>query len=123
MNTKMIDEMADKLKFAVALLLLVAGVAGFYLLAEQPMILRVLSVLAGVFAGAGVAWFTQPGQRFFAFSQESLAEAKKVAWPTRKETMQTTGAVFAFVLMMAIVLWIADKSLEKILYDWVLGWR
>jgi preprotein translocase subunit SecE len=115
--------MADKLKFAVALLLLVAGVAGFYLLADQPMILRVLSVLAGIFAGAGVAWFTQPGQRFFAFSQEALAEAKKVAWPTRKETMQTTGAVFAFVLVMAIVLWVADKSLEKVLYDWVLGWK
>ncbi len=118
-----IDEMADKLKFAVALLLLVAGVAGFYLLAEQPMIVRVLSVLGGVFAGAGVAWFTQPGQRFFAFSQEALAEAKKVAWPTRKETMQTTGAVFAFVLVMAIVLWVADKGLEWVLYDLVLGWR
>jgi preprotein translocase subunit SecE len=115
--------MADKLKFAVALLLLVAGIAGFYLLAEQPMIVRVLSVLAGVLAGAGVAWFTEPGQQFFSFSQEAVTEAKKVAWPSRKETLQTTGAVFAFVLLMAIALWIADKSLEWVLYDLVLGWK
>lgn len=115
--------MADKLKFAVALLLLVAGIAGFYLFAEQPLIVRVLSVLAGVVAGAGVAWFTEPGQRFFSFSQEAVTEAKKVAWPSRKETMQTTGAVFAFVLLMALALWIADKSLEWVLYDLVLGWK
>jgi preprotein translocase subunit SecE len=115
--------MADKLKFAAALLLLVAGVAGFYLLAEQPMILRVLSVLAGVAAGAAIAWFTEPGQRFFVFSREAVAEAKKVAWPTRKETMQTTGIVFAFVLIMAVVLWITDKGLEWVLYDLVLGWK
>jgi preprotein translocase subunit SecE len=115
--------MADKVKFVAALLLLIAGVAGFYLLAEQPMILRVLSVLAGVAAGAGVAWFTEPGQRFFAFSQEAATEAKKVAWPSRKETLQTTGAVFAFVLVMAIMLWVADKSLEWVLYDLVLGWK
>jgi preprotein translocase subunit SecE len=115
--------MADKLKFALALLLVIAGIAGYYFLSEQPTILRVLSVLAGIVAGVGVAWFTQGGQRFFVFSQDSLAEAKKVAWPTRKETMQTTGAVFAFVLVMAIVLWIADKSLEYVLYDLILGWK
>ena len=115
--------MADKLKFAVALLLLVAGIAGFYLLAEQPLVLRVLSVLAGATAGGVIAWFTGPGQRFFVFSQEAVAEAKKVAWPTRKETMQTTGMVFAFVLLMAVALWIADKSLEWVLYDLVLGWK
>jgi len=115
--------MADKLKFAVALLLLIAGLAGFYLLGDQPMILRVLSVLAGLGAGVAVAWFTEPGQRFIVFGREAIAEAKKVAWPTRKETMQTTGIVFGFVLIMAVVLWIADKSLEWVLYDLVLGWK
>mgnify|MGYP001613836838 CR=1 FL=1 len=115
--------MADKLKFALALLLLVAGVAGFYLLGEQPMILRVLSVLAGLAASVAVAWFTEPGQRFFVFGQEALTETRKVAWPTRKESIQTTGVVFAFVLLMAVMLWIADKSLEWVLYDLVLGWK
>ena len=115
--------MADKIKFALALLLLAAGLAGFYLLGEQPMILRVLSVLAGLGTGAVVAWFTEPGQRFFAFGKEATAETKKVVWPTRKETLQTTGAVFGFVVLMALFLWIADKGLEWVLYDLVLGWK
>ncbi len=115
--------MADKLKFMLALLLLAAGVAGFYLLREQPMILRVLSVLAGLGAGVAVAWFTEPGRRFFDFAQDAVAETKKVVWPSRKETMQTTGIVFAFVLVMAIVLWVTDKSLEWVLIDLVLGWK
>ncbi|QDX82562.1 preprotein translocase subunit SecE [Denitratisoma sp. DHT3] len=115
--------MADKIKFVLALLLIAAGVVGFYLLAEQPMILRVLAVLAGVAVGAGVAFFTEPGRRFFAFGRESVVEAKKVVWPTRKETMQMTGAVFGFVLVMAVILWVTDKGLEWVLYDLVLGWK
>ena len=115
--------MADKLKFMLALLLLAAGVAGFYLLGEQPMILRVLSVLVGLGAGIVVAWFTEPGRRFFDFAQEAVVETKKVVWPSRKETMQTTGIVFAFVLAMAIMLWMTDKGLEWVLYDLVLGWK
>ncbi len=115
--------MADKLKFMLALLLLAAGVAGFYLLGDQPTILRVLSVLAGLGAGIAVAWFTEPGRRFFDFSREAVVETKKVVWPSRKETVQTTGIVFAFVLAMAVVLWMTDKGLEWVLYDLVLGWK
>lgn len=115
--------MGDKIKFALALLLVAAGVAGFYLLAEQATILRVLPVLGGLLAGAAVAWFTEPGQRFFAFSRESWTETKKVVWPSRKETVQTTGAVFAFVVIMAVFLWLTDKSLEWVFYDLILGWK
>jgi len=115
--------MADKIKFALALVLLAAGVAGFYLLSGQAMILRVLAVLAGVALAAAAAWKTEPGQRFFVFSQEAGLEAKKVVWPTRKETIQTTGAVFAFVLAMAVFLYLTDKGLEWALYDLVLGWK
>ena len=115
--------MADKLKFALALLLLVAGVAGFYLLAERAMILRVLAVLAGVGISGLVAWQTEPGRCFFGFAREATVEAKKVVWPTRKETMQATAMVFAFVFVMAVFLWLTDKSLEWVLYDLVLGWR
>jgi len=115
--------MADIIKFALALLLVAAGIAGFYLLGDAALILRVLSVLAGVIAGVAVVWFTAPGQRFFAFSQEAWTETKKVAWPSRKETMQTTGIVFAFVVVMAIFLWLTDKSLEWVLYDLILGWK
>jgi len=115
--------MADKLKFSLAVLLLVAGVAGFYLLAEQPMILRVLAVLAGGALGVVVAWQTEPGRRFIGFARDASGEAKKVVWPSRKETVQTTGLVFAFVVVMAVFLWLTDKGLEWVLYDLVLGWR
>jgi len=115
--------MADKIKFALALLLLVAGLAGFYFLAEQAMIVRVLVILVGIGACTAVAWQTEPGQVFFGFAQEATNEAKKVVWPTRKETLQTTGLVFAFVVVMAFFLWLTDKSLEWVLYDIVLGWR
>lgn len=115
--------MADKLKFALALALLAAGVVGFYLLSEQPLVLRVLSVLAGVGASVAVAWFSEPGRRFVEFARESITETKKVVWPSRKETVQTTGLVFAFVVVMAIFLWLTDKSLEWVLYDLVLGWK
>ncbi len=115
--------MADKLKFGLAIALVIAGIAGFYLLSEQALILRVLSVLLGIGAGAAVAWFTEPGREFALFGKDAIGEAKKVAWPSRKETLQTTGAVFAFVVVMAVFLWITDKSLEWVFYDLILGWR
>lgn len=115
--------MADKLKFALALALVAAGVVGFYLLSEQALVLRVLSVLVGVAAGAAVAWQSEPGRRFADFARDAITETKKVVWPSRKETVQTTGLVFAFVVIMAVFLWLTDKSLEWVLYDLVLGWK
>jgi preprotein translocase subunit SecE len=115
--------MADKIKFVLALVVLVAGLAGFYLLSEQAMILRILVVLAGVALAIAVAWKTEPGQHFYNFANESVIEARKVVWPSRKETVQTTAMVFAFVVVMALFLYITDKSLEWVLYDLVLGWK
>ena len=115
--------MADKIKVAIAVLLLVAGIAGFYYLSESAMVLRVASVLAGLVASAAVGWTTAPGKEFFLFAQEAVVETKKVVWPTRKESFQTTGAVFAFVVAMAVFLWITDKGLEYVIYDLFLGVR
>ena len=113
----------DKAKLAAAVALVAAGVWGYYWLAESALVLRVLAVVAGVAAGAAVAWFSAPGREFAVFAGEAVAEVKKVVWPTRKETIQTTGAVFAFVVVMAIFLWISDKTLEWVLYDLILGWK
>jgi preprotein translocase subunit SecE len=110
-------------KLVIAGALLAAGIAGYYLLADQALVLRVLAVIGGVLAGAGAAWFTAPGKTFTAFARESIVEVKKVVWPTRKETIQTTAAVFAFVVVMAVFLWISDKTLEWVLYEVVLGWK
>jgi preprotein translocase subunit SecE len=110
-----------KLVFAGALV--VAGIVGYYWLVDAALILRVLSVIAGLAAGAVVAWFSAPGREFAVFAGEAVAEVKKVVWPTRKETIQTTAAVFAFVVVMAVFLWLSDKTLEWVLYDLVLSWK
>ena len=113
----------DKVKLGLAVLLVIAGLAAFYYFGTHALVLRVLYVLAGLLAGAAVAWLTAPGQEFFVYARESWAETKKVVWPTRKEATQTTAAVFGFVFIMAVFLWVADKSLEWVLYDLILGWK
>ena len=88
-----------------------AGVWAFYAVAEQPTIIR-LAVLAGSFSLAAlVMWFTTAGREFLVFSRESWDEAKRVVWPSRKEALQTTGIVFAFVFVMAMFLWLIDAGL------------
>jgi preprotein translocase subunit SecE len=116
--------MIDKVKLTIAAALVVAGIWAYYWLGEgTALVLRILAVVAGIAAGAAVAWFSEPGRQFAAFASESVAEVKKVVWPTRKETMQTTAAVFAFVVVMAVFLWLSDKTLEWVLYDLILGWK
>ena len=103
--------MLDKIKLAAAAALVVAGVWGFYHFSDTAAVLRVLMVLGGLVAAGAVAWLSEPGKHLFAFGQEAWAEAAKVSWPTRKETLQMTGIVFAFVTVMAIILFGIDSSL------------
>jgi preprotein translocase subunit SecE len=100
--------MADKIKLVIALLLVAAGVAGFYVLADQALVVRILVVLAGVGAAMGVLWTSPTGKQGFEFAREAVIETRKVVWPTRKETVQTTAVVFLMVLVMAAFLWIVD---------------
>lgn len=103
--------MAEKIKIVFALLLVVAGVAVFYYFSDKAMIVRVGAVLAGLVAGAVLALTTEMGRRFKVYAQESVEETRKVVWPTRKETLQTTAIVFVFVVIMALFLWVVDGSL------------
>ncbi len=103
--------MLDKIKLAAAAGLVVAGVWAFYHFSDTASVLRVLMVLGGLLAAAGVAWLSEPGRQLFAFGQEAWAEAAKVSWPTRKETVQMTGIVFAFVTVMALILFGIDSTL------------
>ncbi len=122
-NVETVTPMADRIKVGVAILVFVAGLAGFYLLADAPLVARIGSILVGLVLGLAIAWFSEPGRRFISYARESVGEARKVHWPTRKETVQMTAIVFGFVLIMAIFLWLTDKSIEWILYDLILGWR
>jgi preprotein translocase subunit SecE len=103
--------MVDKIKLLVAFLLVVAGIAGYYYLHDSPSVLRLVSILVGLLLAAGVAWTSESGRRFFIFGRDSVAEAKRVVWPTRKETIQTTAVVIAFAVTMALFLWAVDASL------------
>jgi preprotein translocase subunit SecE len=122
-NVDTVTSVADRLKFVVALAVVIAGLVGFYVLEGQPAIARVGSVLAGLLVGAAIAAWSEPGRRFFAFSRDSWNETRRVVWPSRKETVQMTTTVFVFVIIMAIFLWLVDKTLQLALYDWFLGWR
>jgi preprotein translocase subunit SecE len=114
---------ADKAKLAVAGLLVVGAVIAFYALGKQDLWLRVVTLLLLMIAAVGVFFTSEPGKALMAYGRDSSREVKKVVWPTRKEAMQMTGYVFAFVFVMALFLWLTDKTLEWVLYDLILGWK
>ncbi|MEF7615309.1 preprotein translocase subunit SecE [Aquincola sp. MAHUQ-54] len=114
---------ADKAKLAVSGVLVVGAVAAFYLLAAQPLWLRVIALLLLLAAAVGIFLVSENGKQLIAFAQDSVRETRKVVWPARKEAIQMTGYVFVFVFVMALFLWLTDKTLEWALYDLVLGWR
>ena len=103
--------MADKIKLIIAFFLVAAGIAGFYYLRDSATVIRLVSLLIGVLLAMGVTWTSEPGKRFFVFARDSVAEAKRVVWPTRKETLQTTGIVILFAITMALFLWAVDATL------------
>jgi preprotein translocase subunit SecE len=114
---------ADKAKLATAALLVVGAVVAFYMLGQQDLWLRVVALLALMVAAVATFFTSEPGKQLIAYGQDSIREVKKVVWPTRKEALQMTGYVFAFVVVMALFLWLTDKTLEWVLYDLVLGWK
>lgn len=122
-NVETVTSKADLVLVTLAVLAAVAGVLGFTFLTEQPTLARVGVLIGGLVVAIVIAWFSQSGKRFLAYARESYEETKRVVWPSRKETVSTTGIVFGFVVIMAIFLFLVDKSLEWILYDALLSWR
>jgi preprotein translocase subunit SecE len=113
----------DKAKLAGAALLAVAGVVAFYALGQQSLWLRVLALLVLLVAAVALFFTSEPGKQLIAYGRDSIKETRKVVWPSRKEALQMTGYVFAFVFVMALFLWLTDKTLEWVLYDLLLGWK
>jgi len=122
-NVETVNSKADLVLVTLAVLAAAAGVLGFTFLTDQPTLARVGVLIGGLAAALVVAWFSQPGKRFIAYGRESYEETRRVVWPSRKETMTTTGIVFGFVVIMAVLLFVVDKSLEWFLYDLLLSWR
>ncbi|MDF0607022.1 preprotein translocase subunit SecE [Neisseriaceae bacterium TC5R-5] len=114
-------EMQDKFKLTLAGLLVVAGIVGFYMLPVEQGVLRILAFVLGVGLAVAVVWMSRPGKHFVAYANDSVLEARKVVWPTRKEAMQMTGLVFVFVLILALFMWMVDSGLSWLFYDVLLG--
>jgi preprotein translocase subunit SecE len=114
---------ADKAKLAVSVLLVIAGMVGYYMLAKQGQLAQWGALIAALVAAVAVFISSESGKEFVAFGRDAVREAKKVVWPARKEAMQMTAYVFAFVVVMALFLWLTDKTLEWAIFDLLLGWR
>ncbi|MDR1311382.1 MAG: preprotein translocase subunit SecE [Burkholderiaceae bacterium] len=114
---------SDRVKVIVAFVACVAGVVGYYFLADRSAPLRIAVLVLGVVVGGVVAWFSNAGRNFVVFAQESAREVRKVVWPERKDSLRMTGIVFGFAVVMALFLWGADRALEFVLYDLILGWK
>ena len=114
---------ADKAKLVLAVALVLASLAGFYLLGKQGQLVQWGALVAGLLAAVVVFMTSEPGKQFLAFGRDSWREVRKVVWPTRKEAVQMTAYVFGFVVLMALFLWMTDKTLEWVFYDLILGWK
>ena len=101
----------DTVKLIVALLLLTAGVAGFYLYEEHSLLLRVLGLLGMAVVAVLVVLQTAVGRNVWKFAADARTEVRKVVWPTRQETIQTTLIGLFVVLLMGIFLWLVDMML------------
>jgi len=107
----------------LAVLIVILSLVAYYVLASQTVWVRLSALLGGFAVAFVVAAASADGKRFFAYAKESVAEAKKVVWPSRKETTQMTLIVFAFVVVMSLFLWAADKLIEWLVFSVFLGWK
>ena len=114
---------ADKAKLSLAVALVIGSLAGFYMLSKQGQVAQWGALIVGLAAAVVVFMSSEIGKQFVAFGRDSVREVKKVVWPSRKEAIQMTAYVFAFVVVMALFLWLTDKTLEWVFYDLVLGWK
>ena len=102
------SSLLDTLKLLGSVLILLVGVVSYYYLIQMSILFRVLMVLASVVVSLVIFFQTQRGKTLWEFFQGSRVEIKKVIWPTRQETFQTTLTVFVFVLIMGIFFWLLD---------------
>jgi preprotein translocase subunit SecE len=122
-NIETVSTTADKAKLVLVVALVVAALAGFYTLTAQGPIVQWLTLVGGLVAAVVVFLVSLPGRQLVAFGGDAWREVNKVVWPTRKESTQMTLYVFAFVVIMALFLWLTDKTLEWVFYDLILGWK
>jgi preprotein translocase subunit SecE len=114
---------ADKAKLAAAVALLIAALVAYYMLSKQGALAQWGALLLGLAASVVVFFTAEAGRQLMAFGRDAWREVGKVVWPARKEAVQMTAYVFGFVVLMALFLWLTDKTLEFVFYDLILGWK
>jgi len=102
----------DSLKFLVAIALLIGGIVQFYYFEEESQLYRVLALLGFVALAMGVVYTTRMGHGLWLFARDARTEVRKVIWPTRQETMQTTLMVIVMVILVGLMLWLIDMILR-----------
>ncbi|WP_291918580.1 preprotein translocase subunit SecE [Limnohabitans sp.] len=113
----------DKMRLALVATLVIAGLVAYYMLSAQGVWVQWAGLLVGLVAAVVVFFTAETGKQLVAFGRDAVRETKKVVWPERKEALQITLYVFAFVVVMALFLWLTDKTLEWVFYDLILGWK
>ena len=113
----------DKMRLALAGVLVIAALVAYSMLSAQGSLVQWLGLLVGLAVAVVVSLLSETGKQFVSFGQDAVREVKKVVWPERKEAMQITAYVFGFVVVMAVFLWLTDKTLEWVFYDLILGWK
>lgn len=111
-NAKPVESKSGVALMAVAIVIALSGVFAFALLADQPALVRVGVLLGCILVGAVIGWFSAPGKEFAAYCKASYEELRRVVWPTRKETVNTTGIVCAFVVVVAFFLFLVDSLID-----------
>jgi len=101
----------DTFKLVIAIAILLAGIGGFYYYVDASLLYRVLGLVGVVMVAAGIAFTTSTGHAILSFGREARAEVRKVVWPTRQETVQTTLMVVVAVIILGIFLWLVDMML------------
>ncbi len=114
---------ADKAKLVAAGVLVLGALVAFYFLSSRGSLAQWSALIVCLVAAVAVFTTSESGRQLIAFGRDAWREVKKVVWPTRKEATQVTLYVFAFVVVMALFLWLTDKTLEWVFYDLILGWR
>ena len=114
---------ADKAKLVAAGALVFVALVAFYFLSSRGSLAQWSALIVCLVAAVAVFTTSESGRQLIAFGRDAWREVKKVVWPTRKEATQVTLYVFAFVVVMALFLWLTDKTLEWVFYDLILGWR
>lgn len=105
----------DVFKLALSASFVLVGVVAFYIFADQPLLYRVLGIVGAIIVAAVIAFTTERGRTLASFMRDARTEVRKMVWPTRFETLQTTIVVFIVVVILAVFLWLIDRVLTYLI--------